>query len=325
MARFGSRATLIFALAAGAEISLVEATLPQFGLFLGLRALEGVSHLAIVVAAPTCLTGLAAPRERPLALGLWGAFMSGAYLIAGAAAGPIASRFGLGAPFVAHAAYMAVMAAVAIAVAPEAAQRTLSGADVAQGLVAQHLGIYANARTATPALCFLAYTGMYTALQTLTPELAPPESRAALIVGMSIVSIGAALLAGALAHRGLSPFAMTISAFALTIVTSVLLQWTVAKGAGIAPAALLRMAFVSFLPGAILPMLPRLNPDPPSQARAFGALAQTGNIGSALGPPLFAGSVEVLGLIGLLAPTLALCRGGAVMARWAGRRFGESA
>jgi len=322
VARFGSRQTLIVALAAGAAISLVEATLPQVGLMLGLRGVEGAAHLAIVVAAPSCMTGLATPRERPLALGLWATFMSGGYLIAGAVAGPIAARFGLGAPFFAHGAYLAVMAAIAFTVAPEAAQRTLSGDEMRRGLVAQHLEIYANARTATPAWCFMAYTGMYIALQTLTPELAPPDSRAALIVGMAMVSITASLIAGALAHRGWSPFAMTIGAFSLTIAASVLLQFAVTKGVGIAPAALFRMVFVSLLPGSILPMLPRLNLDAASQARAFGALAQTGNVGSALGPPLFAASAEWLGPIGLLLPAVALCIGGAAMARWAGRRFG---
>jgi predicted MFS family arabinose efflux permease len=272
VARFGSRATLVVALTAGAAISLIEATLPSLSLMLGLRTLEGASHLAIVVSAPSCLVALTAPGERPLTL-------------------------------------------------PEATQRALRGADVKLGIVAQHLEIYANARTATPALCFMSYTGMYVALQTLTPELAPPESRTALIVGMAIVSIVASLAAGALAHRGWSPFSMTIGAFAMTIVSSVILQFAVATAIGIAPAALFRMVFVSLLPGSILPMLPRLNPDAASQARAFGALAQTGNVGSVLGPPLFAASAEVMGPIGLLLPAVALCVGGAGMARWAGRRF----
>ena len=80
------------------------------------------------------------------------------------------------------------------------------------------------------------------------------------------------------------------------------------------------MAFVSLLPGAVYPMIPRLCPTPPLQARAYGAIAQLGNVGSTLGPPLFAASMAAFGPHGLLPPTLALCAAGAAIALWAERR-----
>ncbi len=80
------------------------------------------------------------------------------------------------------------------------------------------------------------------------------------------------------------------------------------------------MAFVSLLPGAVYPMIPLLSPTPPVQARAYGAIAQLGNVGSTLGPPLFAASMAGMGPHGLLVPTVALCAGGAAIALWAERR-----
>ena len=316
VARVGFRQTLIVALAGGAALSLIEATLPPAPLFIALRAAEGAAHLGIVVAAPTSRTGRAAPQDRPLALGLWGTFMSVAFLIAGVVSHPLIGACGLSAPFVAHAALMAVLAAAAWRVAPRMERASAEP----RGLVRQHVDLYADPRSGVPALCWLAYTGMYLAVQTLTPELAPAEIRPQMIVGMAFISIFASLSAGALAHRGFSPFALSAGGFAATLAASVVLQFAVGTGL-IVPAALLRMAFLSFLPGAILPMIPRLNRDSASQARAFGAMAQTGNIGSALGPPVFAASEASLGSIGLLLPAVALSTLGFGLVVRAGRRL----
>jgi len=318
VARLGSRKTLIGALAAGALIAFAEGFLPPIPAFLALRGVEGAAHLAIVVAAPSALLAATTPSNRGVALGLWGTFMSVAFLVGGSAAPALVARFGLGAPFFAHAGLLVALALGAYVAAP--ADRPAAPANL-RGVLAQHIEVYANARTATPALCFLCYTGMYLAVQTLTPELAPPGERAALIVGMAIVSVVASLVAGTLAQRGFSPFALTIGAFAATLAASLVVEAAVGHDAAIAPAALARMAFLSFLPGAILPMIPRLNTHAQEQARAFGALAQTGNVGSALGPPLFATSAAALGPIGLLLPVAALCVLGGWLTARAARRF----
>lgn len=215
---------------------------------------------------------------------------------------------------------MAALAVAAFFVAPRT-DRPPPMRFAVRALVNQHIEVYANTNTATPAWCFLCYTGMYVALQTLTPELAPENERHALIVGMACVSVVATLVAGALAARGASPFLLTAGAFVATLIASAIVFIAVGHGAWFGPAAIFRMAFLSLLPGAILPMVPRLNADAPAQARAFGAIAQTGNIGSALGPPIFASSAAALGPIGLFLPAAALCVLGAALALSAGRRL----
>lgn len=187
------------------------------------------------------------------------------------------------------------------------------------------MAIYQYRRTATPAICFLNYTCIYLALQTLTPELTPESERAALIVGMSIVSVGATLLAGVFSHRGMSPFLITIGAFGATAATTLLLALAVAHSEGIFAAALFRMTFLSLLPGAILQLIPLLNREAAGQAHAFGAVAQLGNVGSAMGPPIFAAASVTLGPIGLHIPALVLCAGGGVFAALAWRRYAADA
>ena len=319
--RIGFRRSLVLGLAAAAALSAFETLLPPVPLFLAARALEGASHLAIIVAAPSCLVHVVAPGRRTIVIGLWGTFFSVAFLVAGALGLPLLAAFGLSGLFAAHelaAAALALAVALFIPVDPPGPART--GKAARQGMIAAHVGVYSDMCSAIPALCFLCYTGMYLALQTLTPELAAPSDRLWLTAGMPAVSVVTTLLAGALAQFGISPFRLAASAFAATFALSLLLHLAVAIGAPVAPFGFVRMAFVSLLPGAVYPMIPLLCPTPPVQARAYGAIAQLGNVGSTLGPPLFAASMAAIGPHGLLVPALALCAGGAAIALWAERR-----
>ena len=55
VARTGFRRVLIASLVAGAVVSVTQAFLPPLSVMLAVRLLEGASHLAIVVAAPTLI------------------------------------------------------------------------------------------------------------------------------------------------------------------------------------------------------------------------------------------------------------------------------
>ena len=319
--RIGFRRSLVLGLAAAAALSGFETLLPPVPLFLAARALEGASHLAIIVAAPSCLVHVVAPGRRTIVIGLWGTFFSVAFLVAGALGLPLLAAFGLSGLFAAHeiaAAALALAAALFIPADPPRAAHPNEAAR--KSVIAAHVGVYSDMRSAIPALCFLCYTGMYLALQTLTPDLAAPADRIWLTAGMPAVSVATTLVAGGLAQFGISPFRLATSAFAATFLCSLLLHLAFAFGGPVAPLGFVRMAFVSLLPGAVYPMIPRLSPTPPVQARAYGAIAQLGNVGSTLGPPLFAASMAGMGPHGLLVPTVALCAGGAAIALWAERR-----
>ena len=319
--RIGFRRSLVLGLAAAAALSGFETLLPPVPLFLAARALEGASHLAIIVAAPSCLVHVVAPGRRTIVISLWGTFFSVAFLIAGALGLPLLASFGLSGLFAAHEIVAAALAlAVALFVPADPPRAARTGEAARRSVIAAHVGVYADMRSAIPALCFLCYTGMYLALQTLTPELAAPADRAWLTAGMPAVSVVTTLLAGALAQFGISPFRLAASAFAATFAVSLLLHFAFAVGGPVAPLGFVRMAFVSLLPGAVYPMIPLLCPTPPVQARAYGAIAQLGNVGSTLGPPLFAASMAAIGPHGLLVPALALSAGGAAIALWAERR-----
>jgi MFS transporter, AAHS family, 3-hydroxyphenylpropionic acid transporter len=317
--RIGFRRSLALGLAAAAALSAFETLLPPVPLFLVARALEGAAHLAIIVAAPSCLVHAVAPGRRTIVISLWGTFFSAAFLIAGGLGLPLLAAFGLSGLFAAHGIVAAALALTVAMFIPADPPRVARVHARRPGVIAAHVSVYADPRSAIPALCFLCYTGMYLALQTLTPELASPADRLWLTAGMPAVSVVTTLLAGGLAQFGISPFRLAASAFAATFVFSLLLHFAFALDGPVAPLGFIRMAFVSLLPGAVYPMIPLLCPTPAIQARAYGAIAQLGNVGSTLGPPLFAGSMAAIGPHGLLVPALALCACGAAIALWAER------
>ncbi len=284
--------------------------------------LEGGAHLAIIVAAPSCLSAYVAPRRRTFVLSLWAAYFSGGFVVAGFVGPPILDAYGLRTLFAAHAACMAALAVAAfVFIRPPEASPGPARAAPLGAIFREHVQIYANPRMALPAICFLCYTVMYLALQTMTGDLAPPETRRWLFALMPLVSAVTTLFAGALAQKSPSPFPVALGAFAATAGATLLLQAAVHSDFAIVPAALLRMAFLSMLPGAIFPMVPMLSRDSALQARGYGAVAQLGNVGNALGPPLFAASVTALGPIGLVAPTLLFSACGFLLAGLLGRKF----
>ena len=77
--RVGFRRTLIGGLVMGALLSGLQALMPPLPVMLGLRAIEGLAHLAIVVAAPTLLAEITDDRSRPLAMTLWGTYFGVAF------------------------------------------------------------------------------------------------------------------------------------------------------------------------------------------------------------------------------------------------------
>ena len=106
----GYRRLLVAGMGLGAVLSLLQTWMLPFPLFWLTRVLEGASHLAVVVAAPTLMAGSCAPQHRSVVMGLWSTFVGVGYALTGAAAGWIMARWGLSGLLLAHAVAMGVMA-----------------------------------------------------------------------------------------------------------------------------------------------------------------------------------------------------------------------
>ncbi|QYK39798.1 MAG: MFS transporter [Paracoccaceae bacterium] len=315
VARLGARRVMAGALALGALASALQSGLPGYGAMMALRVAEGVSHLAIVVAGPVIIAGVSAGRHQGLAMTLWSSFFGVTYAVLALVAPLAGSVAGL---FWGHAVWMAVCAVLCLWIVPRDGAREVGPFG---GLLAQHRAIYASPRVAAPALGFVFYTMAYVALLTLVPPLFSPGLRGVAATGMPLVSIALSLSLGVWALRRMAAVRLVQAGFAAGASGVVLFALGLVLGEGLMLAGALGVAgALGLVQGASFAAIPQLNPDPGDRARAAGALAQMGNVGTVTGTPILAALMAGAGGWGVVAFALPLCLAGMAMHAWLARR-----
>lgn len=304
VARIGPRRAIVAALALGAVMSAAQVTDLPYPLLIASRILEGVSHLAIVVVGPTMIAGITPARHQGFAMTLWSSFFGVTY--AGLALiAPAALEGGLVGLYLPHALWMAGLAVVLrllLPPDPPAAAETGAG-----GLLAQHGAIYASARIAAPALGFVNYTAIYVAVLTLLPPLMPAGEVALAAAGMPLVSILLSLTLGVWALRHVTAVRLVHAGFVAGALSVVLLGLVWGQGVPMLIAALVFAGAMGIVQGASFAAIPQLNPTAEDRARASGAVAQLGNLGTTTGTPILAFLIALIGPAGVVVFALPLC------------------
>ncbi len=311
--RLGLRRVLLVALAAGAVISAIQATLPSYPLMMASRIVEGLSHLAIVVVGPVLIAQTAPPRHQGFAMTLWSTFFGLSYALLALVGGWFITH-GAGALFLAHSVYMATMTVVIWALLPP--HPPVAARDLPQGgVLAQHVEIYRSPRIAAPATGFVFYTMLYVALLTLLPPMLGKDRVIAATV-MPLLSIGVSLTLGVWLLKHLPAVRIVEGGFAVALGAAIVmgLSW------GMPPvrlaAALTMTAALGMVQGASFASIPQLNPVEADRARASGAVAQLGNLGTTTGTPILAALVASFGSAGVVWFAAPLCAGGILMHAW---------
>ena len=304
VARVGARRAMLGALILGAGVSAVQAVLPPYPVMMASRVLEGVSHLAIVVVGPTAIAAVASVRMQGAAMTLWSSFFGLTYAVLAIVAPPLVAALGNAALFWAHSGWMLGCLAILWVLMPvDAAQREPVGPEqVGRGsLWAQHVQIYASPYLAAPAMGFVCYTVVYVAVLTLLPAAMTPGWGDFAAVSMPLVSIAVSLTLGVWLLSRVTAVQMVQGGFAVGIVAARALWVLWGTGAGEAAAALLLAAALGIVQGASFAALAQLNPLPEDRARAAGAIAQLGNVGTTTGTPVLALILNAAGVAGLTA------------------------
>ena len=298
VARFGLRRALLWAMGLGAILSCIEALLPGLPVMLTLRVAEGFSHLAIVVAAPTLMSGFASDRDRPVVMGIWASFFGVALAITALLLPVLLPLGGLSSVLLAHGLGLAVIAATLAWVLPETAPSEIAR----KSYFAEHVEIYRRPRAAIAGVGFVFYTVLYIALIAVLP----PALGLSLTVtsALPVVSLVGTFGAGFFARR-YAPPAIAMVGFAMTAGSLGALMF--------APGPL--AAFGLFLcagivPGACFATIPYFNHTVEARARATGAIAQMGNVGTTAGTPIFVGALWAGGLPLVVSLALGFCVAG---------------
>lgn len=295
VARIRYRRALLWSLWLGAAVSAIQSFLPSFEWFLVLRGIEGLSHLAMVVAAPTLIAQLSAPQHRGLTLTLWGTFFGVAFAVLAWGGLPLVAAYGVSALFAAHAVYMAVFAVIlTFSLQALPSTETFPNLSIAS-ILRDHIAIYRSPRISAAGLGWLLYTFCFVSVLTVMPPFLDPSERAFVTGAMPLASIISSMTIGVWALRYISAVGVVIWGFGCSIISMVWLGFDPANAYGCIALA----ASLGLVQGASFAAVPQLNDTAETQAQANGAMAQMGNVGNTIGTPIMVAALAGFGYIAL--------------------------
>lgn len=307
-ARIGMTRCLVWGLALGAALSFLQSLGLPLHWLLATRVLEGLSHLAIVVAAPTLIARIAPMAWRGFAMTLWGTFFGVAFTALVWLGLPLVAVAGLNALYFAHGIWMAIFAIVFVRISlPLASEQRPEAVNLRQ-ILALHVSIYRSPFKNAAAVGWLFYTLCFVSLLTLLPPEITPEWRAFTVGMMPLMGIVGSMTLGVFLLRYISAVRVAVLGF-LVSAGLVLGLWFVPGQ----PALCLALGFsLGLVQGAGFTMVPQLNEAEEDRAEANGAMAQTGNLGNTVGTPLMLAVLGSTGYGGMMALCFAVLLTGAL-------------
>ncbi|GAA6207232.1 MFS transporter [Cognatishimia sp. WU-CL00825] len=288
---FGYRRLLVLSLTAGAIISVFQASLPSFELLLISRVLEGFTHLAIVIAAPTLISVLSAQESRSFFMALWSTFFGITYALMALIAPPLIANFGVESVYIFHALYMGLVGIlVMICLTPGQVGRARFPSF--RQVLARHRAVYTSAHEFAPGLGWLFYTLTFVSVLTILPASLPKATALVLIPLLPIAGIISSLTLGAVLLRYLAATTLAQIGFLLAAMSCLAILAGVSGTWGF----LCLFSAMGLIQSASFAAIPQLNSTEQSQALANGAMAQMGTLGNTLGTPLFLGLIAFAGM-----------------------------
>jgi len=296
--RFGCAKVLVLSLVLGAVISFWQASLPALPAMLMSRLAEGLSHLAIVVSAPTLIAQISTDRFRGILMTLWSTFFSVSFALVAWFGLPFVAVAGLSSLLVVHGVFMLAVAGLLVAMSilsQDVSPKVMSPLSI-KLIVNQHIKAYSSPFISAPALGWLFYTLSFVSLLAVLPDLLPESSRATVAGLMPLASIVTSLVIVSVLLALVSGVAIAILGFALAILAICLFF----LGLPLIPVCIGLFGVLGLVQGASFAAIPQLNTTTEGQALAYGAMAQLGNLGNLLGTPLLLvvlGYTDVSGLL----------------------------
>ena len=321
--QIGPRSILLVGLALGALVSFVQSLNLPLSIFLVSRALEGASHLAIVVAAPTLIAHFSSDKMRSAAMTLWGTFFGVSFALTAWLGLPLVAKHGVDALFFVHAVLMGIATILAFIAIPKHVTIPKNLAIQKQSakqpsndpwpfslrsIYTLHKDSWTSPSIAAPAAGWLFYTITFVAMLAILPTLLPAEQRAFASTTLPLMSIVTAMTLGIFLLRRFSAVQVLCIGFVSAICCALLFLWSPKEPIFI----MLLFASLGLVQGASFASIPQLNKTASEQALANGAFAQAGNLGNLCGTPLLLLLVSSSGIHAMIALVIA-CYVAAIM------------
>lgn len=315
VARVGARKPLIAALCLGALLSIYQSFMPSFALFLTSRAIEGISHLLIVVAAPTLLGQITEARHRATTMALWSTVFAVSFALFSWGGSPLVDRFGMSFLFWCHAGAMSVAAIAVWVMLPSNIIPRSPDPLTLRAIVARHVTAYTSPRIAAPAAGWFFYAAGFVALVTVMPDFFSPERRHALVGVLPLSALVVSMTLGIVLVRRFTSVPVIIAGFG----AASLLALSMALGLPVEVGGVAVLAATGLVQAGSFSAIPILNVSSQDQALANGALAQLGNAGNMIGTPLLILLTNAYGLAGVIIFSVTAFGGGAAIHLWLAR------
>lgn len=282
-AQVGPVRLLVFGLSLGGAVSLFQSTFPVFPVMLASRVIEGVSHLAIVVAAPTLIAQITRGSARNAAMVLWSSFFGVAFALNAWFGLPMIQRFGLPDYFVGHGVLMVAIAAL-IAVFPPVSTPIETEGQVwgIRSVYRVHLETYRSSSMSAPAIGWFFYTLTFVSLLAILPGRLP-EDQSVLVASLMPL---AGIVLSWIAVPVLLTFLSAVTVVNLGFGTGILTLSLLLLGAPLPVVGIGLFAVLGLVQGGSFAAVPQLNTSAREQALSYGAMAQMGNLGNLLGTPV---------------------------------------
>ena len=303
--QFGRRSLLLIGLWIAAFGAACAAIAVDAAWFLAARAVEGLGYLFIVVSAPALVVEATTPRDRPLALAFWGAFVPVGISLATLITVPLASLGSWRTAFWVFALAIAATVPLVVRFVPRKAATGPAVALDAWGLlrasITAHVQIYRHLPSIVLAASFGAYGLMFLAFLSFLPSYletvrgTSPAVAGAIASAVIAASLVGTVLAGvAFRYRLAGPWLWIVSISAMGVAGAVLF------GIGPGLATVILLSLVCTVSNGIVASMAFANvpvyaPSAGTLGLANGVLAQLAGFGATIGPPLFGAVVDVGG------------------------------
>lgn len=294
--RFGSYRAALAGLALAAAGSMLGSLAGSLSSLILARSMEGLGFILAAVALPPLIVSCATERARPVALGIWGAFVPGGMGLM-LVASPYLMAAGGWRNLWQATAIAIVLAGIALAIGLReqfAPQRAVSAWSNVRGMLVQ-------AGPLRMAGCFGAYSAQFIAVTSFLPTVlierhALPVAAAALLCALVVMSnVIGNVASGWLLRAGVGRQVL------LVIAAAVMGLSTVAIFADATPLAVRYAAALAFasvgglIPGTLFATAPVFASEPARIAVISGMMLQGSGLGQVTGPLILTAAVGALG------------------------------
>ncbi len=314
----GPSRLVIWGLVLGGFISLFQATLPGYPVMLASRLIEGFSHLAIVVSAPTLIAQITQGSARNAAMVLWSTFFGVAFALNAWIGLSIVSQFGLPAYFLLHSVLMLLIAVSVFfcRIQVQTGHHSLGW----RAIFDVHKQTYRSPFVSAPAIGWFFYTLTFVSLLAILPGLLPPVISATVAGLMPLAGIALSWLAVPFLLNVMSSVAVINLGFVLGV-TAIVAGFL---GLPLPAVCIALFAVLGLVQGGSFAAVPQLNETADSQALSYGAMAQMGNAGNLLGTPVLLAMLWQTGTSGMLVAVVGFYIAAIAAHIWLARRRGEA-